>query len=143
MIENIEGTIKKGQSRETGNIGYTRWRKTKQKHNTICVRHHYPPTVRNNVNKTCSLLQKTGGKDEPNIVYMWKSKRKSQHGTQNVNTHNRTTQKTKKMSNTDSTNKPGVNSCAREGYAVPTSYKTPVMVLTYSIQGGHVTVASF
>jgi hypothetical protein len=99
--------------------------------------------VRNNVNKTCSLLQKPGGKDEPNIVYMWKSKRKSQHGTQNVDTHNRTTQKTKKMSNTDPTNKPGVNSCAREGYAVPASYKTPVMVLTYSIQVGHVTVASF
>jgi hypothetical protein len=74
---------------------------------------------------------------------MWKSKRKSQHGTQNVDTHNRTTQKTKKMSNTDPTNKPGVNSCAREGYAVPASYKTPVMVLTYSIQVGHVTVASF
>ena len=40
MLENTEGTIKKGQSRETDNIGYTRQRKTKQKHNTICVRHH-------------------------------------------------------------------------------------------------------
>ena len=40
MLENTEGTIKKGQSRETDNIGYTRPRKTKQKHNTICVRHH-------------------------------------------------------------------------------------------------------
>jgi len=30
MSENTEGAIKKGQSRETGNIGYTRWRKTKQ-----------------------------------------------------------------------------------------------------------------
>ena len=28
------------QTRETGNIGYTRRRKTKQKHNTICVGHH-------------------------------------------------------------------------------------------------------
>jgi PKD repeat protein len=74
---------------------------------------------------------------------MWKSKRKSQHGTQNVNTHNRTTQKNNEMSNTDPTNKPGVSACAREGYAVPASYKTPVMVFTYSIQGGHVTVASF
>ena len=34
MLENNEGAIKKGQSRETGNIGYTRQRKTKQKHNT-------------------------------------------------------------------------------------------------------------
>ena len=32
--------ISKGQSRETGNIGYARRRKTKQKHNTICVGHH-------------------------------------------------------------------------------------------------------
>ena len=38
MLENTEGAIKKGQSRETGNIGYTR-RKTKtnkqKPHNTI------------------------------------------------------------------------------------------------------------
>jgi hypothetical protein len=32
MLENTEGTIKNGQSRETGNIRYTRRRKTK--HNT-------------------------------------------------------------------------------------------------------------
>ena len=36
-------------------------------------------------------------KDEPTIVCM----RKSQHGTQNVKTHNRRTQNTKKMSNKD------------------------------------------
>jgi hypothetical protein len=51
---------------------------------------------KNNVNKTCAILQTTGGKDEPNIVCM----RTSQHGTLNVTKHNRTTQKTKKMSNT-------------------------------------------
>jgi len=28
VLENAEGTIKKEQSRETGNIGYTRQRKT-------------------------------------------------------------------------------------------------------------------
>jgi len=28
MLENTEGAIKNGQSRETGNIWYTRWRKT-------------------------------------------------------------------------------------------------------------------
>ena len=33
-------TIKKGHSRETGNIGYTRRGKTEQKHNNICVEHH-------------------------------------------------------------------------------------------------------
>jgi hypothetical protein len=41
MIENIEGSLKNGQSRETGNIRYTRQRKTKEEHNIICVGHHY------------------------------------------------------------------------------------------------------
>ena len=41
MLENTEEAIKNGQSRDTGNIGYTRRRQTKQKHYTICVRHHY------------------------------------------------------------------------------------------------------
>ena len=40
MLEKTEGAIKNGQSRETGNIGYTRGRKTKQKHNTVYVGHH-------------------------------------------------------------------------------------------------------
>ena len=62
----------------------------------MCVGHHYPQANTNNVNKTCALLQTTGGKDEPTILCM----RKSQHGTQNVKTHNRRTQNTKKMSNT-------------------------------------------
>ena len=53
-----------------------------------------------------------GGKGEPNIIYMRKS---SQHGIQNVKTHNRTTQKNKAMSNTDRTKKPWVNSGASEG----------------------------
>ena len=54
------------QSREIDNIGYTRWRKTKQKHNTIYVWLQYAQTNTNNVNKTWALLQTTGGKDEPN-----------------------------------------------------------------------------
>ena len=37
MLENTERAINNGQSRETGNIEYTRQRQTKQKHNTICV----------------------------------------------------------------------------------------------------------
>jgi hypothetical protein len=53
----------------------------------MCVGHHYPEANTNNVNKTRALLQTTGGKDEPNIVCM----RKSQHGSQNVKTHNRRT----------------------------------------------------
>ena len=50
MLENTEGTIQNGQSRETGNIGYTRRRKKKP--NTIYVGHHYAQTNTNNVNKT-------------------------------------------------------------------------------------------
>ena len=54
-------------------------------------------TNTNNVNKTCTLLQTTGGKDEPNIIFLLrKSHRTSQHGTQNVKTHNKTTQKKQK-----------------------------------------------
>jgi len=48
-------------------------RRSKKKPNTICVGHHYTQTNTNNVNKTCALLQTTGGKDEPNIVCMPKS----------------------------------------------------------------------
>ena len=73
LLENTKGTIKNRQSRETGNIEHTRQRKTKQKHNTLCVGHHYAQANINNVNKTRALLHTTGGKDEPNIVFMRKS----------------------------------------------------------------------
>ena len=43
-LENTAGTIKNGESREAVNIVYTRRRKTKQKHNTICVGHHSAQT---------------------------------------------------------------------------------------------------
>jgi hypothetical protein len=43
--ENTEGAIKDGQSRENANIGHTKRRKTKQKHNTICVRYQYAKTT--------------------------------------------------------------------------------------------------
>jgi hypothetical protein len=49
-------------------IGYTRRRKSKQKHNIICVEHHYTQTNTNDVNKT--WLQTIGGKDEPNIILL-------------------------------------------------------------------------
>ena len=70
MLKKTEGAIKNGECRETGNIGYTRRRQTKQKYNTIYVRHHYTQRNKTNVNKTWSFLQTTGGKDEPNIVSM-------------------------------------------------------------------------
>ena len=46
--------------------------KREKKHNTICVGHYYRQANRNNVNKTMSLLQTTGGKDEQNIVFIGK-----------------------------------------------------------------------
>ena len=79
------------------------------------VGHHYTQTNTNNINKTYTLLQTTGGKDEPHIVLMRESQWTSQHGTQNTKTHN-TTQKTKMMNNTDPAKYTGVNSGAREGY---------------------------
>ena len=44
-----------------------------KKKKTICAGHHYRQTNTNHVNKTWTLLQTTGGKDEPNIVLMQKS----------------------------------------------------------------------
>jgi len=44
-----------------------------QKHDSICVGHHFTQANTNNVNKTRALLQITGGKDGPSIVFMWKS----------------------------------------------------------------------
>ena len=69
----------------------------KQKMNTMCVEHHSPQASTNNVNKTRAFSHTTGGKDEPTTVCM----RKSKHETQNVTIHNRRTQNTKMMSNTD------------------------------------------
>ena len=41
----------------------TRRIKIKQKHNTICVEHHYTQTNTTKVNKTSGLLQTIGGTD--------------------------------------------------------------------------------
>ena len=46
---NLKLTIRRN---ETGNIWYTRGKKTKQKHNTICAEHHYTQANTNNINKT-------------------------------------------------------------------------------------------
>jgi hypothetical protein len=40
------------------------------------------------------------------------------------------------MSNTDSTEKAGLNSDAHEVYAVPASYKTPAVLLIYTVNSG-------
>ena len=72
------------QSRETCNIDL---HKTKKKHNTIW--YVLDTTIRRQTQITWmawAILQTTGGKDKPNIAFMWKSSRTSQHETQNVNT---------------------------------------------------------
>ena len=70
-------------------------------------------TNTNNVNKTWSLLLTTRDKDKLNIVLSRNCN--GQHETQNVMTHDRTTQKTIKRINPDPTKKPGVNSSAHKG----------------------------
>ena len=74
-------------------------KKNTKKHNTICAGHHYAQANTNNVNMTRTLLQ-TWDKYGPNTVFMLKSQRATQYGTQNTSTHNRKTQKTQNMSNT-------------------------------------------
>jgi len=44
-------------------MGFTRRGKTKQKHNAICVGHHFMQTNTNNINKACALLQTIARKD--------------------------------------------------------------------------------
>ena len=47
------------QSSKNDNIAYTSRRQTNQKHNTICVGHHYAQTNTDNINKT----RETGSKN--------------------------------------------------------------------------------
>jgi hypothetical protein len=58
---NVREYRRDNQKWTTGNIRYIRRRKSKQKHNTICVWHHYAQTHTNNVRKTWVLIQATGG----------------------------------------------------------------------------------
>jgi len=47
----------------------TRGTQDEEKHNTICVGHHYMQTNTNNINTTWAFLQTTGDKDEQNFVF--------------------------------------------------------------------------
>jgi hypothetical protein len=81
------------------------WQHRVQRHNTKTdnanTQHNmswtplYPKQNTNNINRTWAIPQTTESKDEPNIAFMRKSKWTSQHGTLNVETHNRTAQKIK------------------------------------------------
>jgi hypothetical protein len=76
IVSNERYRIPNGQSKKDNtekvatSKGCSRRRKTKQKHNTICVGHHYMQTNTYNVNKSLALLQTTGGKDKPNVVFV-------------------------------------------------------------------------
>jgi ribulose 1,5-bisphosphate synthetase/thiazole synthase len=115
MQENTESAIKNGQSSKTGNIGYTRRRNWqhrvhkkkknttqyvldttihKQKHNTICVRHHYTQTktqhnmcwtpLYTNKNTTQYVLDTTIHKQKHNTICVRHhyTQRKTQHNIQ-------------------------------------------------------------
>ena len=106
------GAIKKGQPREIVNIGYTKRRKTNQKHNIICVGHHYAQT---NTKRHAPPYKQLEVK-AIRTSYLC-GNRNGHHNTEfrNIKTHNRTTQQFKEMSMTELNKKPRVNSGAREG----------------------------
>ena len=71
--ENKGQRIRKGQLKKDNPEKFATRRQTKQPHNTMCVGQRHTQTNTENVNKTCALQQTTGGKDDPNIVFIWKS----------------------------------------------------------------------
>ena len=110
---------------------YTRRRKTKQKHNTICVGHHYAQLSINNVNKTCWPSKNWRKRRTEHCFY---AEFETDITTRNLNTHNWTTQKSKTISNTDLIKHRGELMCSRKQYAVPASYKTPAVLLIYTVR---------
>ena len=52
MLENSEGAIKNGQSRETGNIGYTRHRTNKTKTQHVWQTHSQEQRINSKANKS-------------------------------------------------------------------------------------------
>jgi hypothetical protein len=55
------------QRNRQNRVHKTKTNKTKTQH-SLCWTHHYAQTNTNNVNKICTFLQTTEGKDEPNII---------------------------------------------------------------------------
>ena len=68
LLENTEGVLKNGKSRETVN---TRRRKTKQKYKTICVGHHSVQTNTINVNKTRVSYKTITSTQKTSNVFEW------------------------------------------------------------------------
>ena len=87
MLKNTEGQSQMDNPRKLATQDKQGEEEQSKTHNTICVGHHFAQTNTTEANKTWTLLQTTGGKDEPNIVFMLKSQQTSQHGTRNAKTH--------------------------------------------------------
>ena len=68
MLENTKRKIKNGQSRETGNIGYSQEEEKQNKTTTQCVGHHYTQIMWSYGKKLCiihsGLIQRIG-----NMIY--------------------------------------------------------------------------
>jgi hypothetical protein len=58
-----------GNSKKLAKEG-TQNEEKQNKNTSICIGHHYPQANTYNVIKTWVLLQTTGSKDEPNIIFM-------------------------------------------------------------------------
>ena len=120
--------------REIKNGHKTKTKKTHKKTNTICAGHHYAQTHTNNINKTWALQQATGGKDEPNFVFMRKLLRT--HST-NVKTHNRTTKQLKRWGEVGFSRKKNYKLCRKirkNLLSWPERYKRNEETWNYSFQ---------
>ena len=67
FYQNKRNRIPKGQSKMDNQEKLATYEEKQSKNTTQCG-HHYTQTNTNNVNKTLTLLQTTGDKDELNIV---------------------------------------------------------------------------
>ena len=104
-LRNTDEVIRNEQTIETGSIGYTSRRQTKQKHNTTRVVHHYPQT------NTTSIRHELFCKQlEVKLNRTFKTEIVTNITIRNSDTQNDITNKNKKIqiSNPDTTKKPRV-----------------------------------
>ena len=102
-----------------------------KKHNTICVRHRYTETNTINVNKTWALLQTTGGKDEPNIVF--NAEIVTDITTRNSERTDTSLHNTRKAQIYEQ-HGPHQKNGDELSCSVPASYKTPAVLLIYTVK---------
>ena len=112
--QQTDGTVNYKQSRDIGNIGHTRHRRTTIKAKEQHSKQKGQSSIDNPEKQETLGTQDTEGRQ---------TTQKTQH--RKLNTRAKRT-----LPN------PGVNTGVREGYAVPVSYKTPTMLLIQSIRVG-------